>query len=223
MEPTQYDRDLQNLMNDVFIAISGGKEIHEYGYAADVRRWTLKVENILLALKNELKRERNIMPANKNEITRKVESAEGVAFELDIVKVGEAFVGKMMANGDKFHVSHNQARTLDEVYVNFEIFKSGFLKAQKLIAEGPVDGFRRDEERITFKEARILGGVHLAVLAERMGISMNLLKRLENGEAKQGVKFEAALTHFRETRINGLLLDHIDWSLAQQKNHHLAK
>lgn len=56
MKPTEYERRLQKLMNNVFVAISGGKEISEDGYAADVRDRALKAERALESLKNELRK-----------------------------------------------------------------------------------------------------------------------------------------------------------------------
>lgn len=56
MEPTQYERKLQNLMNEVFMAISGGKELSDEGYAADVRERALKADRAFEVLKNELKK-----------------------------------------------------------------------------------------------------------------------------------------------------------------------
>lgn len=55
MHPTEYERKLQNLMNNLHIAISGGKEVYEEGYAEDVRKRALIAERALEQLKIELK------------------------------------------------------------------------------------------------------------------------------------------------------------------------
>ena len=56
MKPTDYERKLQNLINDLQIVLLDGKSIHEEGYAEDVCKRTLKAERALEALKNELRK-----------------------------------------------------------------------------------------------------------------------------------------------------------------------
>ena len=56
MKPTEYERKLQNLMNNVQMAILDGKEVYQEGYATDVRERALKVERALEVLKNELRK-----------------------------------------------------------------------------------------------------------------------------------------------------------------------
>ncbi|MBT2569849.1 hypothetical protein [Planococcus sp. ISL-110] len=144
--------------------------------------------------------------------------AAKTTFKLEILKAGNAFIGRASAFGTQFHTSDNLAKTIEEVWSNYESFKNGFAKLQLLIAKGEIKEYLPSGETITFKEARILSGVHPAIISEYMGISQKFLKRLEDGEAKQGVVFDAALIHFELTKIPNMQLSHMDWSLKQKKD-----
>lgn len=149
-------------------------------------------------------------------------AGEVVNFELDIIEVGAAFHGKMYVLQDRHGVGY-QAKTAEELTSDFELFKSGIIKLKNLIAEG-IDRNIPAGKRITLKEARIMAGVHPVILAEQIGITPEYLKRLENGEAKQGLKWEQVMNHYRATYLPGMKMDFIDWSMEQQKNlSHSAK
>lgn len=157
--------------------------------------------------------------------TLKVNKAEenGLAFGVEVMEVGKAFHGTFVATGKVFHGVGYQAKTEAELQSDFELFKSGFAKLQKLIDEGYQKCVPKDL-LITFKEVRIMAGGHPAILAERVGISSTYLKRLENGEAKQSLTWDQALAHYQSTYLQGMKMDFIDWSTKQQKKPlHSAK
>lgn len=55
MQPTAYERKLQNLMNDLQVILLDAKSISEEGYVEDVRKRASKAERALQALKNEIR------------------------------------------------------------------------------------------------------------------------------------------------------------------------
>jgi hypothetical protein len=57
MKPTEYEQKLQNLMNNVSIAISNGKEAYEEGYVEDVKKRANKAKEALEILLKELEKD----------------------------------------------------------------------------------------------------------------------------------------------------------------------
>lgn len=133
---------------------------------------------------------------------------------MDITPIGDVFQAKMemIAFNTLFHVATSQAKTEEELRNDFEYFKSGFTKLLKLIIADKSEGFTPKEERITWKEARVMKGIHPYILAERMGITLEYLKRLEEGTAKRGLNVDQAYIHFQSTYNRGMMIDWIDWS-----------
>ncbi|MGO1059342.1 hypothetical protein ACTL32_09470 [Planococcus sp. FY231025] len=158
-----------------------------------------------------------MMTINKFEASAAVAAnVENTTFKLEIIGVGAAFQATMTAFGDQFHGVSYQAKSEEEVKADFESFKNGFLKLQRLVAEG-IDRNVPAEKAITLKEARIMAGVHPVILAERLGISAGYLKRLEEGEAKQGLSWTQSLVWYQSIALEGMKMDFINWALEQQK------
>lgn len=139
-----------------------------------------------------------------------------LVFGLEVMEVGEAFHGTFVVTGSEYHGVGYQAKSEEEIQSDFEFFKSGFLKLQALLSEGIERNVPR-EKCITFKEARIMSGIHPAILAERLGISLDYLKRLEEGEAKQGLTWNQAFTLYQSTYVKGTKMDFIEWGTKEQK------
>lgn len=150
-------------------------------------------------------------------------TSENLTFALEISKAGNAFIGTMVAIGGSYHGVSYQAKTEEELRDDFEYFKSGFLRLNSLLKKG-IERCVPDELAITFKEARIMAGIHPAILAERTGISLSYLKKLENGEAKRSLSYGEAFNHYRSTFVEGMKMDFIDWHNERQKKPlHSAK
>lgn len=141
---------------------------------------------------------------------------ENLVFGLEIMEVGAAYHGTFVVTGQEYHGVGYQAKSEEEILSDFEYFKSGFLKLQALLEEGIQKNVPR-ERCITLKEARIMSGIHPAILAERLGISLDYLKRMEEGEAKQGFTWSQAYTHYQSTYVKGSKMDFIEWGTKEQK------
>lgn len=148
---------------------------------------------------------------------------EGITFALEITEVGAAFVGTMVAKGTEYYGVSYQAGSAEELEGDFEFFKSGVLKLNKLVNEG-YEKCVPEEKRIMLKEMRIVGGVHPAILAERLGVSLKRWNEIEAGEAKKSLNLDQAYEFYRSTYIKGNKMDYIEWKMGQQKKPlHLGK
>lgn len=141
---------------------------------------------------------------------------DGITFALEIAEVGAAFVGTMVAKGTEYHGVSYQAKSEEELEDDFMFFKSGMSKLAKLVDEG-YEKCVPEEKCLSLKEMRIIGGVHPAILAERLGISPKYLKRIEAGEAKQSFTWEQAYEFTQSNYIKGLKMDFILWNFEKQK------
>lgn len=141
---------------------------------------------------------------------------ENTIFALEVSEIGKAFLGTMVAKGTDYHGVSYQAKTEEEIREDFEFYKSGFLKLKELLNEG-IESCVPEEKRITFKEARIMAGIHPAILAERLGISLTHYRRLENGEAKQGLSWSQAFIQYQSIYVKGMKMDFIEWKNELQK------
>lgn len=154
-------------------------------------------------------------------MTKNNEGSPRIDFLLTFEPIGKRFYAEMKADLLQYSVNY-YSDSKAELVEDFKHFQSGFIKYVKYLRILS-KGFKitvGDIEYIgllTLQEARLISGTSDYEIAKCMGISLDYLKRWEDGKAKRSPKYDQGYSHYRSLHLPELPIDAIDWSLEQQK------